>query len=262
MTKRKALAVPYEDEDADDNDSVHARGIYTTLDSLLDTRASVLETHWPGVIEPLLLDGKYHTRASDTFPPVTHAEFKAKYDQRTHEDLKHAVVTPVLSLIRDAVRCFQHEILVQGFRSTPRLFINTWPYLFTKEWCEEFAQFIGLGITGPNLLKVKVFYRTPEEVSTTWVNRFVNVMYDYHGLDWMEAQTKNFQVQTVAHVPLYIPAIDLTGQHTHESMKEMEEREGVHPIVDLENAATPLIKLQQLFVHNFSIVSPKFTPVF
>jgi len=255
-------SVPYENEDSDPNDSVHARGIYTTLDSLLDTRASVLETYWPGVIQELLLSGAYHSRASDTFPPVSHAEFKAKYDERKHEDLKHAVMTPVLSLIRDDVRCFQHEILVQGFRSTPRLFINTWPYQFTKEWCDEFAQFIGLGITAPHLLKVKVFCRTPEEVSTLWVNRFVNVMYDYHGMDWMNAQAKNFELQTIAHVPLFVPAIDLTGNHTHESMKELEQQEGIHPVVDLENTASPLVKLQQLFVHNFSIISPKTTPVF
>lgn len=254
--------IPFESEDADPNDSVHARGIYTTLDSLLDTRASVLQTQWPGVIEPLLLDGSYHSRASDTFPPITHAEFKERYEARVAEDLKHAVMTPVLSLIREAVRCFQHELLVQGFRSTPRLFINTYPYRFTKEWCEEFANFIGPGITGPNLLKVKVFYRTPEEISTLWVNRFISVMYDYHGLDWMEAQSKNFETQTIAHVPLYVPALDLTGKHTHEDLKAIEEREGVHPIVDLENVAEPLIKLQHLFIHNFSIVSPKTTPVF
>lgn len=250
------------DQDIDKGDSVHARGIYTTLDSLLDTRASVLQTYWPGVIEPLLLSGDYHTRLVDAFGPVSFEEFKEKYDARTAEDLKFAVMTPVLPLLRDDVKSFQYELINQGFRSTPKVFINTWPYTFSEEWGNQFVEFITGAITMPGLVKVKLFCRHPREVDTLWVDRHVHVMYDYHGIEWMEYQTKNFKKRTIAHVHLNVPALDWTGQHTHETLKQIESDEGIHPIVDLENIASIGVGLKHLFIHNFSIINPKTTPVF
>lgn len=229
------------------------RGVYATLDSILDTRLATLGIHYPDRVEELLLSGKYHSRSKDAFEGIDIVEFRELYDKRDLETLYHAKRTPVLDMIKDSIRGLQQEYVVEPFRGIPKLTINTYPYNTPKEFNEAFSEGVVGFITAPDMMEIEIINKDPSTITSSWVNVYYNMMFDYDALQWSDAIGESFKEVRIPDVMVIAPALDLRGDFTPEVEAKMLEEYQIHPFRALCLEASVLFNLQLVPVKYFSL---------
>lgn len=234
------------------------RGVLVSLDDIFDTRLATLGKYWPEVAQASLESGHYHNRLSDVWPGVSLEDFRTRYKARDATILKDAYFTPILLFIREAISGFMIELTYEQFRNTPKLYINTWPYISDKQWEEEFKSVLYPMIGDPRLFEIRFIHRSPEQLDTTWVNEFITLYFNYSGWEWVEAQSTRgqFEKRICPEVRFFIPRLDDTGQHTPETLEHFIQDSGLNPFDVVRESIRPMIDLTYLEVRHFSIVDP------
>ena len=77
-------------------------GIYLDLDSILDTRLSLLFTFDPNLAKDVITHG-YTSRDEDVFPGISKEVFASLYSKRTTNILFNATITKLIKLVNEFI---------------------------------------------------------------------------------------------------------------------------------------------------------------
>ena len=78
-------------------------GIFVDIDSIMDTRLTVLHSIDEDIASKQIKSGAYFTRLKDEFDYITYDMFKYIYKNRNKQHLRLATPTPMLDLIKEYV---------------------------------------------------------------------------------------------------------------------------------------------------------------
>jgi hypothetical protein len=109
---------------------------YTTLllelDSILDTRLSLLVTKFPDRIDDILKI--YFSRATNEFDGIiSYEDFNSLYRQRDRSVLKNAVMCKTILLVKDFVDTALENMIQTSVEIPPKLILNIYPYDLSAE---------------------------------------------------------------------------------------------------------------------------------
>ncbi len=180
-------------------DTRTSTGIYTDLDTLFDTRYSLLEKLYPDVAESVIVENKYYDRLSNTYGPLGSNLWNYIYRHRTKEVLIDVIPT----FIFDTVITIYDSTLKQDINSGTfkefTLFVNTYPYNLNEDECV--AMQAGLESIAPQL-GIELINIPQDDITMNWLYSRVSHVIMYNVLEWVEGQGK----------------LGLAGDNTHLNM--------------------------------------------
>lgn len=218
---------------------------YIELDCLLDTRMSTLFNMGEDICLKAV-DGKYNDRITDHLPGIDYNEFKKQYDAREKSVLKNAMVTPMINVIRSFSLSTAENTLNSPFHYEPKVVLNVFPYDLDDDEKKLLSQLITKHCV--KLAQVEVISRSPEQVTPLYVKNHLSIVVMYRYDEWLEIHCANGLFPKTT-----IPSVSLLGPRV--SFKKLDgqapERD---PFKDMEEMASPLIKLNLLPASMFSMV--------
>lgn len=184
-------------------DTQECIGIYTDLDTLMDTRLATLYRMDPSKVDEIL--PMYFSRVSDEFPGYDTEAFKQMYAARDETTLKHAMLTEATQILK----FFAGKTLVARvgtpFRKQPKVTINMFPYMLTEGVQNVLITAVNYHCKG--MLDIELVFKPPEEVTPSYIrNEFAMMaMYDY--CPWLDlhAENGNFRRTRIPSVKLMVP---------------------------------------------------------
>ncbi len=160
---------------------------YTTtlieLDSILDTRFSMLSQMFPDKIDEIM--GSYFGRPTNELPGIiSYEDFNHAYLNRNRSVLKNAVMTKTVLLLKDFVSTALENMIHSSLEMPPKLIINTYPYELTKEEVKNIT--VALLFHIGNKVDIEIASLTHKEISPLYLEREVwsYIKFDYY--NWLD----------------------------------------------------------------------------
>lgn len=225
---------------SDINKPIH---LLVDIDTILDTRLSLLYSLDSGIAKKVVDSKKYHYRKKDNFGNISSDIFNALFRDRNKSLLKLATLTPMCGIIRAHYGDIKLDPINLDAKLSPCIYLNTHPYNFTLEEMKN-IQF-AMDKLVPNA-EVKVIALSNAQLHPDWINGRILNMYKYDGIDWLEYHTATGSIQKnpLIHVNLVIPAIS-NGMIKESSLTKKHFNE-------MTFATSTLINLLFIDVVNFS----------
>ena len=205
---------------------------FVELDTLLDTRLSVIARLGDDVLKNVLLNG-YHTRKIDKFKGVDDNYFKEAYANRDKSLLKDTIITPVGPMVKEYVVKTLSRVGLTPYNFKPRVIVNVFPYkLLDKE-----IQVIKTAVVSMTnkLSDVEVVYMNYEEITPTFLKANVSIFSMYSYSDWLNIHglNGNLKKKTIPEISLLGPRIYFLESQTYEDSAISAIEELVAPVVNL-----------------------------
>jgi len=167
---------------------------YTTalieLDSILDTRFSMLSQMFPDRIDEIM--EIYFGRATNELKGIiSYEDFNNAYLNRDRSVLKHAVMTKTVLLLKDFVVTALDNMISSSIEMPPKIVINTYPYDLSPEELKQIT--IALLFHVGNKVDIEVVYLTHTQITPLYLEREVwaYIKFDYY--NWLEDNTKTLE---------------------------------------------------------------------
>lgn len=180
---------------------------FIDIDSILDTRFSVLYALNQNKAIELITNGEYGKRKKDVFDNISSDIFLPMYRKRTKYMLSVATMTKSIKLVTEFLIESVSEIknIENGLHSY--LYINTYPYNLNKTEQDNISKLL-LNIL-PTFVEIKYVDMSFEELTPEWLSGNVNNIMLYNGLEWIEFHTSNNNLlrRPLIDTYLYIPTI-------------------------------------------------------
>ena len=174
--------------------------ILITLDSLVDTRLSVLKRYYPDFLDDLEDTKEYLKRKSDNFKFIGYRNFKWMYRYRDRRDLLKAPPTNILKLIPILITLCKKSLVEHNQNDYVYIDINIYPYKLIDEEIELIRKGFESKIN-PNTI-VGIVNSKPTEAL---YNKYQYII-DYSGMEFVERQLQ-LGGMTSFTSSLFIPAI-------------------------------------------------------
>ena len=228
-------------------------GFMVPVDIILDSRMGTIakmDMELASNIDP----EAYRTRLNDQFGTITREAFKEAYALRDTDTLSLSIATAFIPVLR---RIIQEMAMGDGkdfHPEMPKLYINTYPYLFTDEEISE------LGLIVTNLIntehvELEIIHKSLEELTPEYCLanfRFMAMYMEYNA--WLDHHRFALHKTKMEHIVLFAPAMFDHDIPTPERMRETLETVGMHPIEMHEQTAKELIDLNLIDIKYFSLV--------
>jgi len=218
--------------------------IYIDLDSLLDTRFSLLTEMSPKIAGEVLLNKQYFNRLRDSFPPIPEIVFKTFYKYRDNSLLKTAIRTHITDVLFSEVCYVELNPQIKEGVKVANIVINTYPYRLTKKEIDDIKK--SIRFTMGNIdFNIKDTYFNPYNVSLTDFKEFYSIIM-YDGLNWLKYRiaTNEFFNFNMPSTRLYIPAF----------LEKIEKNKNIEDIFkDMKRSMEYFIDLQFTPVKMFSL---------
>lgn len=175
----------------------------TSIDTLFDTRLVMVDILNPNYIKE---NTDYHVRLRDNFGNMSYGIFKTFYDLRNKNLLKNCLHSNIYTVINQHFYMELNDIDVSNDYQDFKLYVNTYPYELTKAEEDMLLESI------KPLLKISNFefiHMKPIEITPKWVNKHVNTILLYDGLEWLShvVTTKSFISDPIIDKLIIAPAI-------------------------------------------------------
>ena len=161
--------------------------LYVDLDSLFDTRLTILSLAHPGIAEDMCRKGTFVDRTRDEFGHCSERVFRQMYAQRTSEVLHHSKPTKIVHLLGEYVDNVITSSQHLGHNAAITVFVNTFPYELTDEEVTTLMKV--LLVYMPEVDDINISHQ--EDISPQWLvsNVAMSIMYD--GLKWFNENLAN-----------------------------------------------------------------------
>ena len=188
-----------------DNDIIN--GVYLELDTLMDTRLSLLFDIDKDMMVPYITSGKYHNRYIDEFGYLSVKVFRTIYKKRNANVLNNPSPTMIMDLLSDYCYEALHSSKTFNNGKPINVFLNLYPYNLT----EESKELIRMGMVN-NLkseVNVELLFKPYDEVTPSFINDEIGLMIMYDGLSWVEHHmlNKNLTKTSLPNVTLLTPML-------------------------------------------------------
>lgn len=233
--------------------------ILISLDEILDTRLGVLNTM--NVKFPkIMLANNWHDRIGDReileLCDVSNDEYNRAYGLRTKEELKHSVVTNLVSYIaKELASDIINFPELEEMDSNPGLFLNTYPYVLTEDEISTFAFFIRKLM--PFIHDVTLVNISPKHVTPRYIHdKKIYYFFNYDGVKWLNIHSDELLEFPLTRLKFYMPALEQINAEpvTEEIAKEAGD---VNKFDLIGMAWSMYLTIQYLPASTFSIYSIK-----
>lgn len=167
---------------------------YTTalieLDSILDTRFSMLSIMFPDKIDEII--GLYFGRATNELKGIiSYEDFNNAYLNRDRSVLKHAVMTKVVLLLKDFVETALNNMINSSVEMPPKIIINIYPYDLSPEELKHIT--VALLFHVGNKVDIEIVYLAHQQITPLYLEREVwgYIKFDYY--NWLEDIAKTLE---------------------------------------------------------------------
>lgn len=229
------------------------RYIFFDLDSLLDTRMSMLFMDSPDVLEAFL-GAQYPRRLTDVFSADHRDQWVAAWAARTTRVLRHAKLTKVIDVINEYLERCHSRLGVDPDAQIPGMLLNTFPYVLTKPALELIKQ--GIFMRTGTVTHLKIIHTDPATLTAKWlVDQGVEkmVLYDYRS--WLNALASTEPIKGCPHIQCLVPAISF-DRTTAEVLEADRVLKAIDPLLDVfkvtSNLSRLLVRLELLDAELFS----------
>lgn len=198
-------------------------GYYTTLDSIFDTRLSLLSIMFPKFTDKLLEQNLYRDRIRDVYTceeiTVSHDVLQPFYKTRNKNLLRYSGLTLIPHVIGMEINRHQYNNFNGECFRPWHLHINTYPYNLTPEEQENvvtiFSQYIE---EKPTII---FHHLNPKSISSDFLYEHeIEVVVDYHGLEWLQDFfSHSFKIQDTR-LELCVPKILNTNDYGYKHITE------------------------------------------
>lgn len=218
--------------------------IYMNLDSLLDTRLSLLFDFDKKLFNDLLKDGdiKYYlNRITDSFGYIDNDLFKELYKKRDSKTIREPIPTHIPQLIKSYIA----ESLVEHPKKRVKLFLNVYPYVLSDN--DKIKIRNGIRAIFNGYLDVEIMDVPENLISVKFVYENIGLMIMYNGLEWAE-----YQIATGHLVSLRLPDVMMIAPKLY-TTKIYKNDSVDKSFTDLEKILHAFIKVTFINVKFFSI---------
>ena len=196
--------------------------IYTTLDSLLDTRMGLLLVLNKDIFRDAVKTGEYFKRDKDSFGVLNTSIFSEIYRHRNKDILKISKPTKIFQLINDYI---EHINLINiGLKEKNRIniFINAFPYKFTDALADELLKSLlpyFINADNVNIIDVEI-------PKFEWFKNMTLVV-DYNGANLLDKYShveefkKGELLDTIIVLPKILEYSDVVEERDFENFEEM-----------------------------------------
>lgn len=188
--------------------------IYTDLDSILDTRHSLLYYLNKDIAKDVISNNTYRNRKKDSFENISMDIFRNVYRYRNKELLLIAKPTHICGLISNLILTELKDISEDGIFN---LYLNVYPYNLTMDEQSNLIELMDRMI--PDFVGIKIINSNLDDIDPEWIkSNEIKTLFMYEALNWLEYQNANTKIltNTLTSVLLYGP--DIIDGNIKESM--------------------------------------------
>lgn len=219
--------------------------IYVDLDSLFDTRLSVLYTLDSQRVAELLKHG-YFGRDYDEFDGIDTEVYKKAYKERNVATIHHSSITGIPAVILYFAEQTLKARASTPFIMQPRLHLNIYPYTLPDEAIAVIIE--GVRIITKGLLDIEIIDRPLDQITPSYVKDTYAVMVMYEYWEWLEIHSLNKNFESA-----FCPEVTLIGPAIVRSKDAWEQVKGVDIYPIIEQYSSMFIKLMLYPVTTFCV---------
>lgn len=163
--------------------------ILVDLDSLLDTRLSLLTNLLDDNDLESVLDVYFNRITNDFSPYITYEDFNTEYLNRTNTVLPNAVMTSVLLMIRDYVNGILSNTHTSTVVTVPKIILNIHPYDLSKDTINHLIK--GIIFHTDEKIDITVVSMPDKDITLKYLyaNISTYIRYDYY--NWLDSLDKD-----------------------------------------------------------------------
>lgn len=195
------------------------RSIMVDLDSILDTRLSLLFKLNKNALPGIIVEGYKH-RVLNQFKDIDKGEWDKEWSNRGVELLGNALATNIPKLIGLYTGLSGLVDVKTPVESAKSIIINTHPYELTSDICRMIAG--GFLASMGTEVTVEFTHKEPKDIGPSWMYDNISVYICYNGLDYLRyhIESKVFLDEYCPSTILVCPAIleDLPQSETPASI--------------------------------------------
>lgn len=153
------------------------------LDSILDTRFSLLVGKFPDKIDEIIL--KYFNRATNELDGIiSYEDFNSLYLERDRSILVNAVMTKTILLVKDFIESALENMIQTNVEAPPKLILNLYPYELSSEEIKTILTSMIFHVG--NKVDIEVVYLSHKEILPSYMvnSIWAYLKYDYY--NWLE----------------------------------------------------------------------------
>ena len=171
-----------------DNGNI-VNGVYVELDTLVDSRLSLLYDIDKDNIGRVIKEGKYYNRYLDQFGYISVRLFRTLYSMRNSNVLNNHMPTEIPNLINDFIMESNQTTLDYNFKRPVKIFINSFPYNLS----EESKEMLIMGTTNAmfNEVKVEIINKPNSDITPEFINEHIGLAIMYDALSWLDTHLSN-----------------------------------------------------------------------
>lgn len=182
------------------------KSVYTDLDTIFDTRLSLLRNLNEKDVDKDIENGKYLSRISDEIGNIPYKVFRGYYDQRDKAQLINAYPTYIIQMIREHIGEALTNILNVDNEEDLRVYLNTYPYQLDEEELKLILDSLKFTLDG---LEIYPLYQNYDELLPSWIKEKIGYMFMYDINLWLEYHTAmgNLKPSTLMNVVCVGPTL-------------------------------------------------------
>ena len=230
------------------NDSDH---ILLELDVMLDTVMGTLGKMDPAIASKILASGKYNKRNTNRFEGVDDAAFKAAWESRDIDTLKHSVLTNMSYFLQRLIKDSLISSISQSKMELLRFTINVYPYEFDDP--ELVEMLIGcIRFYTYSTAEIRVISISPEQMTPQYCNSNYQIMVMRDWTGWLNHHKAFFEKQGLPQLTIVAPELFADEAPSPEELINLGFR-NLNPFDETAKAVAPLFRLKFMPISLFSI---------
>lgn len=164
-------------------------GVYVELDSIFDTRLSMMYDIDKNILRDMIETDKYHNRYMDQYGYISVKLFRLLYSFRNANVLNNPLGTRINDVIKDY--CIESTISAKSVEDYNKVtvYLNIFPYNLTEEDIELLRMGISNSIKMP--VNVEIIYKHYTEIKPSFIKENIGMMIMYDAITWIEYFTSN-----------------------------------------------------------------------
>lgn len=200
---------------------------YVDLDTMFDTKLSILKAAFPKFLKEYLKTEEYWKRNTDSFfcngTILDNDTFSILYKKRNNDILKTSYLTSIPYILAKQIQEHYREYDCGKCLNRPGIMVNIFPYKLSEEDCKSLKLLISRYLEIPiETYFVRIPYSELDLLTLCDNNVTSMIMND--GMDWIESIDKNWLLRTdISHLKIITPKINNSKcEVTDELFKSIE----------------------------------------
>jgi len=181
------------------------KGIYIDLDTIYDTRLTVIKALSKEVFNDMITDDYYDERLYDEFGFISNKLFNSFYKHRNNIILKHSYISKAVDLLGSEIELLTGKKIESGTSSALFVDINTYPYTLNSADENRIRNALSMYCL-LDAVTINFIRASPLDIDMEYIGNRFGVVIMYSGSQWLDYQM-SVKKLSYSDVKLYVPAL-------------------------------------------------------